>query len=369
MSKLFEMSRINGMELSNRFVRTATWEGMAAADGAVTSKLIETMIALAQGGVGLIISGHTYIRPEGQASPLQLGIYKDDFIQGLREMTNAVHDSGGKIIMQLAHAGNFAAKHLTGQPPLVVSDFEGLASSPRKEITEQGIGEMVRSFADAARRAKSAGFDGVQIHSAHGYLLSQFLSPAFNRRKDEYGGDVQNRVRIHLEIYEAIRKVVGQDYPVLIKLNSRDFIENGLGLEDSLQIAKILARAGMDAIELSGGFITGGKLSPSRSGIDSEEKEAYFREDARAMKKETGIPLILVGGMRSFNVAEKLIQDGTADYISMSRPLIKEPDLVNRWKAGDRRRAECRSDNLCFKPGLDGEGIYCVVKSREKKNS
>lgn len=368
MSKLFEMSRINGMELSNRFVRSATWEGMAAADGAVTSKLIETMIALARGGVGLIISGHTYIRPEGQASPMQLGIYKDDLIQGLREMTNAVHDSGGKIIMQLAHAGNFAAKHLTGQPPLVVSDFEGVASSPRKEITERGIREMVCSFADAARRAKSAGFDGVQIHSAHGYLLSQFLSPAFNRRKDEYGGDVQNRARIHLEIYEAIRKVVGQDYPVLIKLNSRDFIENGLGLEDSLQIAKILARAGMDAIELSGGFITGGKLSPSRSGIDSEEKEAYFREDARAMKKETGIPLILVGGMRSFKVAEKLIQDGTADYISMSRPLIREPDLINRWKAGDRRRADCRSDNLCFKPGLDGEGIYCVVQKREKKN-
>src|SRR4030042_702288 len=126
--------------------------------------------------------------------------------------------------------------------------------------------------------------------------------------------------------------------------------------------------AGMVAIELGGGLMTSGKLSPSRSGIDSEEKEAYFREDARAMKKEIGIPLILVGGMRSFEVAEKLVQDGTADYISMSRPLIREPDLINRWKAGDRRRAECRSDNLCFKPGLDGEGIYCVVQKREKKN-
>jgi 2,4-dienoyl-CoA reductase-like NADH-dependent reductase (Old Yellow Enzyme family) len=124
----------------------------------------------------------------------------------------------------------------------------------------------------------------------------------------------------------------------------------------------------MDAIELSGGFMTSSKLSPSRSGNGSEEKEAYFREDARAMKKEIGIPLILVGGMRSFEVAEKLVQDGTADYISMSRPLIREPDLINRWKAGDRRRAECRSDNLCFKPGLDGEGIYCVVQKREKKN-
>jgi len=368
MSKLFETSRINGMVLSNRFVRSATWEGMATADGAVTSKLIETMTALARGGVGLIISSHAYIRPEGQAGPWQLGIYKDELIHGLQEMTKAVHDSGGKIIMQLAHAGNFAPKKLIGQPPLVVSDFEGLASSPRQEITKQGIREIVSAFADAARRAKSADFDGVQIHSAHGYLLSQFLSPAFNRRKDEYGGDVLNRARIHLEVYQAIRQVVGQDYPVLIKLNCRDFVENGISLEDSLEVAKLLAHAGMDAIELSGGFMTSDKLSPSRSGINSEEKEAYFREDARAMKKEIGMPLILVGGMRSFEVAEKLVQDGTADYISMSRPLIREPDLINRWKAGDRRRAECRSDNLCFKSGLDGEGIYCVVQKREKKN-
>jgi 2,4-dienoyl-CoA reductase-like NADH-dependent reductase (Old Yellow Enzyme family) len=368
MGQLFEINRINGMELRNRFVRSATWEGMATADGAVTSKLIETMTALARGGVGLIISGHAYVRPEGQASPFQLGIYKDDLIQGLREMAKAVHDSGGKIIMQLAHAGNFAAKQLTGQPPLVVSNFEGLSSSPRQEITAQGIREIVSAFADAARRAQSTGFDGVQIHSAHGYFLSQFLSPAFNRRKDEYGGDVQNRARIHLEIYGAIRRVVGQDYPVLIKLNGRDFIENGLSLEDSVRVAQILAHAGIDAIELSGGFITGGKLSPSRPGIDSEEKEAYFQEEARAIKKEVDIPLILVGGIRSFEVAEKLVQDGTADYISMSRPLIREPDLINRWKAGDRRRAECRSDSLCFKPGLDGEGIFCVVKSREKKN-
>jgi len=368
MSKLFETSRINGMILSNRFVRSATWEGMATAEGAVTSQLIQTMTTLVRGGVGLIISSHAYVRPEGQAGPWQIGIYKDELIPGLQEMTKAVHDSGGKIIMQLAHAGNFAPKKLIGQPPLVVSDFEGLASSPRQEITTQGIREIVSAFADAARRAKSAGFDGVQIHSAHGYLLSQFLSPAFNRRKDEYGGDVLNRARIHLEVYQAIRQVVGKDYPVLIKLNCRDFVESGISLDDSLQVAKLLAHAGMDAIELSGGFMTSGKLSPSRSGIDSEEKEAYFREDARAMKKEIGIPLILVGGMRSFEVAEKLVQNGTADYISMSRPLIREPDLINRWKAGDRRRAECRSDNLCFKSGLDGEGIYCVVQKREKKN-
>ncbi|MBM4322100.1 MAG: NADH:flavin oxidoreductase [Deltaproteobacteria bacterium] len=369
MNKLFETSSINSMTLSNRFVRSATWEGMATADGAVTSKLIETMTALAKGEVGLIISSLAHVRQDGQAAPWQLGIYKDDLIQGLQEMTAAVHDNKGKIIIQLAHGGHLAPKQLTGKTPLVVSNFEGLASSPRQELAQQGIGEMVSAFAEAARRAKAAGFDGVQIHSAHGYLLSQFLSPAFNRRNDGYGGEAGNRARIHLEIYQAIREVVGKDFPILIKMNSRDFIENGLNLEDSIQVARLLADAGIDAIELSGGFITGGKLSPSRSGIDSEDKEAYFQEEARAVKKEVGIPLILVGGIRSFAVAEKLVEDGIADYISMCRPFIREPDLINRWKRGDWRRAECKSDNLCFKPGMDGEGIYCVVKSREKKGS
>lgn len=366
MSILFENSELNGMVLSNRFVRSATWEGMAADDGAVTPKLIETMVDLAKGGVGLIISSHAYVRPEGQAGPWQLGIYKDELISGLREMTAAVHDCGGKIIMQLAHAGNFAAEQLTGQVPLVVSDFEGLAESSRKEITDQDIAELVAAFADAARRAKSAGFDGVQIHSAHGYLLSQFLSPAFNLRQDEYGGDIRNRVRIHLEVYHAIRKTVGEDYPVLIKMNCQDFIDNGLTLEDSLQAGKLLAAAGLDAIELSGGLVTGGRRSPSRPGINSEDKEAYFREEARAFKNQIHIPLILVGGIRSFEIAERLVKDNAADYISMSRPLIREPDLIHRWKAGDRRKAKCTSDNLCFKPGLEGEGIYCVTETGEK---
>lgn len=366
MSILFESSELNGMALSNRFVRSATWEGMAADDGAVTPKLIETMVDLAKGGVGLIISSHAYVRPEGQAGPWQLGIYKDELISGLREMTAAVHECGGKIVMQLAHAGNFAAEQLTGQVPLVVSDFEGLAESPRKELTVQDISELVAAFADAARRAKSAGFDGVQIHSAHGYLLSQFLSPAFNLRQDEYGGDIRNRARIHLEVYHAIRKTVGKDYPVLIKMNCRDFIENGLSLEDSLQAGKLLADAGLDAIELSGGLVTGGRRSPSRPGINSEDKEAYFREEACAFKNQINIPLILVGGIRSFEIAERLVKDNVADYISMSRPFIREPDLIHRWKAGDRRKAKCTSDNLCFKPGLEGEGIYCVTEKGEK---
>lgn len=366
MSKLFESSTINNMKLSNRFVRSATWEGMATNQGAVTTKLIERMTALARGGVGLIITSHAYVRQEGQAAPWQLGIYKDELVDGLQKMTTSVHECGGKIILQVSHAGNFAVEQLIGQPPLVVSDFDGLAKSPRKEITPGDIQEIVISFADAARRAKSAAFDGIQIHSGHGYLLSQFLSPAFNRRRDSYGGNVGNRTRVHLEICNAIRKAVGNDYPVLIKMNCRDFTENGLDLEDSLQIASFLVEAGIDAIELSGGLITGGKLSPSRQGINSEDKEAYFKEDARFFKRQINIPLILVGGIRSFGVAEQLLGNGIADYISMSRPLIREPDLINRWKAGDYRKAECISDNLCFRPGIKGEGVYCLEEKRKK---
>lgn len=362
MGKLFESSEINGLMLANRFVRAATWEGMATVGGAMTPKLIDAMAALARGGVGLIITGHTYVRAEGQATPWQLGIHRDDLIPGLREMTAAVHGAGGKIVMQLAHGGNFAAERLIDQPPWVVSNFEGLAKSARREMSAQDIREIVDAFANGAQRALAAGFDGVQLHSAHGYLLSQFLSPIFNRRQDQYGGDIHNRVRIHLEIGRAIRNLVGPGYPLLIKMNCRDFAEKGLSLEDSLQAAKLLSQAGFDAIELSGGLLTGGKLSPLRPSINSEDKEAYFKEEARAFKEAIDIPLILAGGIRSIEVAESIIESSAADYLSMSRPLIREPELIKRWRDGDRRRAECVSDNLCFKAGYTGEGIYCPTK-------
>lgn len=369
MSKLFEKTSIKGIELANRFVRSATWEGMATLEGAVTPKLVETMIALVKGGVGLIISGHTYVRPDGQASPWQLSIGKDKFVPGLREMNARIHERGGKIVVQLAHAGNFAPKELISQAPLAVSVFDGLADAPRREMKVQDIRDIINAFAEGAYRARSAGFDGVQLHSAHGYLLSQFLSPIFNKRQDEYGGNIRNRVRVHIEILKAIGKAVGKDYPVLIKMNCEDFAENGMVLEDSLQFARLLAGAGIDAIELSGGTLVSGRLSPSRMGINSEDKEAYFEPEARAFRKEISIPLILVGGMRSFGVAERIIEEGVADYISMSRPLIREPGLINRWKSGDLRKSECISDNRCFQPGREGEGIFCVTERREKKDA
>jgi 2,4-dienoyl-CoA reductase-like NADH-dependent reductase (Old Yellow Enzyme family) len=339
---------------------------MAADDGAVTPRLVETMKTLAYGGVGMIISSHAYVSPEGQAGPWQLGIYKDELLEGLRNMTAAVHAAGGKIVAQMAHAGGSAAKRLTGLIPLVVSDVAEMSTDARKEITRQDVTAIVLAYTQAARRAKLAGFDGVQIHAAHGYLLNQFLSPAFNQRRDEYGGSIENRARILLEVFQAVRNEVGHDYPVLIKMNSRDFIENGLTLKDSRQAAVMLADAGIDAIELSGGMAASKTLPPFRLGINTEEKEAYFKEESRAFKKQISIPLILVGGIRSLDVAESIMAEGVADYISMCRPFIREPGLINRWKDGDCRRATCLSDNQCFTPGREGKGVYCVVEEREK---
>ena len=367
MSILFEATEINGMKLSNRFVRSATWEGMATEAGACTPKLIDLMAGLAKGGVGLIISSHAYVLPDGQASPWQLGIYKDELVSGLKDMTDAVHENNGKIVVQLAHGGYYAHPKLTAKTPKAPSDARVLSNTPREEMTADDIQQVIKAFEAAAQRARDAGFDGIQIHSAHGYLLSEFLSPAFNLRTDEYGGDIRNRIRVHLAVLQGVRKVVGQDYPVLIKINCQDFIENGLTAEDSLQAVKLLVAEGIDAVELSGGILSSPKMSPSRLGIKKEAQEAYFREDARKFKSQIDVPLILVGGNRSFAVAESLVLDGVADYISMSRPFIREPDLISRWKSGDLSKAACVSDNLCFGPGTKGQGIYCVTEKREKR--
>lgn len=368
MSSLFAASTINGMRLKNRFMRAATWEGLATPKGAVTPKLIEMMAALARGGVGLIISSHASISPEGQGTPWQLGVYADELVSGLKAMTGAVHDNGGKIILQLAHAGQYAEEALTGLPVLAVSEPEDCAGKNVQVLSEEDMQLLVACYAQGARRAREAGFDGVEIHAAHGYLLSQFLSPAYNRRQDGYGGSIENRARIHLEIYHAVREVVGKDFPLFVKMNCSDFIDNGLTIDDSLRAARLFADAGFDAIEVSGGIIRTGKLAPSRPGINSVDKEAYFKDFARRFKEEIDTPLILVGGVRSFEVAEAIITDGIADYISMSRPLIREPDLIQRWEKGDLRKAECKSDNLCFNPGFAGKGISCVTREIEEKN-
>jgi 2,4-dienoyl-CoA reductase-like NADH-dependent reductase (Old Yellow Enzyme family) len=369
MTNLFETTEINGMTLTNRFVRSATFEGMAADDGAATPGLIKLMVELAQGGVGLIISSHAYVSKEGQAGPWQLGVYADELIPGLSQMTEAVHERGGKIVIQLAHAGYHASAKLSGVMPVAPSDLEGMAKYPRGALTEEGIQKIVKAFAEAAGRAKQAGFDGVQIHSAHGYLLSQFLSPIYNQRTDAFGGGIQNRSKVLMAVLKAIRNSVGTDFPVLIKMNCGDFVDNGLGLDDAIQVGKMLGEEGIDAIELSGGLLTGGKMSPSRMGIHSREKEAYFQKEAVAFKKTVQVPLILVGGNRSYEIAQQIVDNGVADYVSMCRPLIRDPGLINRWRTGDLAGSACLSDNKCFGPIMAGKGLYCVMDQKDRQSS
>jgi 2,4-dienoyl-CoA reductase-like NADH-dependent reductase (Old Yellow Enzyme family) len=367
MSRLFEAVEIKGMRLANRFVRSATWEGMASRDGEVTPKLVELMARLSRGGVGLIITSHAYVRRDGQAGSGQLGIYDDRLVKGLRDLTSAVHREGGLVVAQLSHAGFFANPKLIGQAPLAVSQAQGFANSPRKVMTVEDIQGIVEDFGKAARRAKESGFDGVQIHGAHGYLLSQFLSPAFNKRADRYGGPVENRARALLETLASVRAAGGENFPVLVKMNCEDYLEGGLTLADSIKVAAMLERGGLDAVEVSGGTLVSGHLSPSRAGIKSEDKEAYFRNASKAFKGNLHIPVILVGGNRSFQVAEKLVDEGYADLISMSRPFIREPDLVRRWASGDLNKAKCISDNQCFGAAMSGDGIYCVVEKKENQ--
>ncbi len=368
-SVLFLPAQIGSLRLSNRFIRSATWEGLAAPDGGCTEELVALMGTLAAGGVGLIISSHAHVRAEGFAVRGQLGVDRDERIPGLARMAEAVHGEAGRIVLQLAHGGVLAGTQLTGLPAFAPSQEGGPEKTRRREMTESDIADTVRAYGEAALRAKRAGFDGVQVHAAHGYLLNQFLSPWFNRRTDQYGGSIENRARIILEILAAVRNAVGGEFPILVKINSEDFLEGGLTREDSQQAALLIAAGGADAIELSGGTLLSGRLSPSRPKIESVEQEAYFRDAARSLKPMLKIPLILVGGIRSFDVAEGLVRDGVADFISMSRPFIREPGLVNRWKSGDRRRAACVSDNRCFGPALRGKGFYCVVDKEEKEGT
>ncbi len=364
---MFETTTIKKSNFAKPLYTFGNVGGLAADDGSVTLRLIDVAVKLAQGGVGLIISGHAYVSREGQAGSWQLGAYSNELVPGLAEMVKAVHDSGGKIAMQLAHAGSKAATRLSGLEPIgpSIADIEG--KQVGREMTKKDIVQVARAFAAAALRARTAGFDAVQIHGAHGYLVSQFLSPFFNKRKDEYGGSIENRARFAVDVLKAIRKKVGQDFPIFIKLNSEDFLPNGLTVDDMIKTCEMLELAGIEGIEMSGGTFLSGKNSPSRQGKPGPGKpEAYYEPAARRYKKTVKAPLMLVGGLRTIETAEKLVTDGVVDYIAMCRPFIREPGLVNRWKSGDRRPALCVSDSGCFKPGFEGKGVSCVVEARQK---
>jgi 2,4-dienoyl-CoA reductase-like NADH-dependent reductase (Old Yellow Enzyme family) len=363
MSILFDKIRINSLELKNRFVRSATWEGMATVKGEVTDRLIQKMTELALNEVGLIITGHAYVTPKGQAGPWQLGVYDEKMVPGLRKMANAVHRAGGKILLQIAHAGAQADTKLTRMEAVGPSSIQNRYGIMCREMALPDISEVVQSMVDGGVRAEKAGFDGIQIHAAHGYLFSQFLSPYANQRRDEYGGSIRNRSRIILDVIKGIRANLSNSFPIIIKINSEDFIEDGLKADDMLELSILLEKAGMDAIEMSGGLVInpGETHCVRKEHPENSEEEAYYREAAREFKKRIKAPLILVGGIRSFDVSESLVSDGVADFISFGRPLIAEPGLIKRWRSGDVEKTKCISCNKCFKPILEGKGVACQV--------
>jgi len=352
------------MTLANRFVRSATWNGMADKEGFSTKEIDALLVELARGKVGLIISGHAYINREGQAGPGQLGVYSDRHIDGLSRMTEAVHNAGGKIVVQLAHAGCHADVSLTGTEPLGPSAMKNEKRPFCRAMTEHEIGRVISDFGYAAIRAREAGFDGIQLHAAHSYLMSQFLSPFYNKREDGYGGSIENRARIVVEVLSRVKSEVGADYPVMIKMNSEDFVDGGFSVDEMLQTSAMLEKAGIDVIELSGGTRYSGKYGAVRQNTPkTEEEEVYYLQAAQRYKKHIKVPLMLVGGIRSYEVAERLVAEGVTDYISLSRPLIREPHLIERWEAGDMRKATCVSCNLCMRTAREEDRLYCVVES------
>ena len=366
MAELFDEIRINNMTLKNRSVRSATWAGMAEQGGRCSMRLIELTEKLARGDVGLIITGFAYVMPNGQALTRQLGIYDDALIPNLKQLTKRVHAAKGKIAMQIVHAGvQTVMRERKNRPfwgPSAVYD-KTYQKTP-KAMTQREIKETVQAFAHAADRVKRAGFDAVQLHGAHGYLVSQFLSPIRNRRTDKYGGPIENRARFLFEIYRAVRKNVGKDFPVLIKLNAKDFVRGGLNQKDALFVAKRLEEIGIDAIEISGGIPASGDLGPARPNIRTAAQEAYFLSLAKKIKNQLSIPIILVGGIRSFKTSNHILKTGAADLVSMSRPLIREPGLIKRWKEGDRKKAKCVSCGQCFQAARSPEGLYCMLERR-----
>lgn len=370
MATLFEETTINGLTMRNRMLRSATWEGMCEQDGRPTERLINCYRDLAKGGIGLIITGYAFVRLDGKHNPGQMGIHTDDFADDYKKMIQAVHEAGGKIAIQLVHAGGQANAEIAGRQPLApsavkVDQFPGMPA----ELERDEISNIIRAFGEAAYRAKSWGFDAVQLHGAHGFLINQFLSPLTNRRTDEYGGSIENRSRFVLEVYQKVRETVGSDYPVLIKLNAADYTDGGLEIDDSVYAAKKLAEAGINAIEVSAGTSASGEKSPVRDKINKSEKEAYNLELARRIKKAISCPVMVVGGFRSYRVAEKALRDYGMDYISMARPLIREPGLANRWLHDDRKRARCISCNKCFMPGREEGGIYCVIEKKKREKA
>lgn len=318
MSYVFNPINIGALTLHNRLVMPPMATAKSESDGKVSPAVLSYYQEKSAGGhLALIIIEHSFIQQAGKASSNQLSIADDSTIAGLKELAAVIHQNGAKAVMQINHAGSAAASDVTGTTPVGPSPV----ANPRKggvphELTGQEIQQIVKDFRDAARRVKAAGFDGVEIHSAHGYLLNQFYSPLTNQRKDQYGGSVLNRIRLHLEVIGAVREAVGTEFPVFLRLGAADFVEGGTTIEDSQMAAREFEKAGVDVLDISGGF--SGYINPFSS------EQGYFAPLSKAIKAMVSTPVILTGGITEGRVADSLLAAGAADLIGIGRAVLQD---------------------------------------------
>ena len=356
-NKLFTPFSIGKLTIPNRIVRSATAEQMCDEKGFPKPTLKSLYRELALGGLGMLITGHAYIHPTGKAHAEMMGIYSDELVAPLRELVDVVHQDGGLIAVQINHAGMRTHIGVVEQT-IAPSAFDTpYLNNTAREMSIEEIEMLIDAFAQAARRAKIAGFDAIQLHAAHGFLISEFLSPYANRRGDDWGGSSENRLRFLRRVVTAVREQIGEDYPLFIKLAVAEGVEAGISETDTVKNISALAEMGLDGLEISGG-ISGAYEFNSRLDITYPEQEGFFRPYARLARKYTRLPIFLVGGLRSKNVMEDVLSSGDADFIALCRPLICETDLPNRLRNDQQVEAHCISANLCWAASLN-EGISC----------
>ncbi|MHA2225729.1 MAG: NADH:flavin oxidoreductase [Candidatus Hodarchaeales archaeon] len=329
---MFDSGNLGSLRLQNRFIRSATAEFAANEDGTITKEYFDLYSNLGKGNIGLIIQGHLYVLDEGKAHDKMVGISHDYHLSGLEQLVRTVHDTGSESVIaaQLNHGGVFSVSTKTASPR---------EDKKAKIMLEEDIENVIDGFKMAAARAKKIGYDAIQIHSAHGYLISQFLSSQTNRRTDSWSGSLEGRAHLLLSIYQAIRSVVGSNYPVFAKINGSDDPKEGFPVSEGSKVVKWLMEEGLDAIEISG-------MKSTRT-VKAED-EGYYREIAKTVKQNIGdMPLSVVGGLRSLKMIQE-IRDEFADFVSLCRPFIREHDIVQKFRKG-KEKADCISCNKCFK--------------------
>jgi len=385
MSILFSPFNLARLEIKNRFIFSACEDNLPTEQGFVTDEIIKKDRRIAAGEVGLIISSHTAVHPLGKTRKRELGIYSDDMIPGLKNLVDAVHSKGSKIIFQLGHAGIQAPEKAIGQLPLGPSP-----SDKNIEMNDDQIQETILAFTRGASRSIEAGADGIQLHAAHGYLINEFLSPYFNRRSDSWGGSEENRFLFLGNIITEIKKILPGGVPLIIKLNSNDYTpEEGITPGLAVSYAKRLAQLNIDGLEVSCGTSSRSPWNICRGDIPVKEISKNFPESrrpgvettlnnlARKVKLKEGynleatqmirpvmgnISLFAVGGFRHVSRMEEAIKNGHTDFISMCRPFIKEPYLVKHIREGKVKTASCTSCNKCFAAVANDIPVKCYQK-------